>query len=136
MRPIRYLFFLQVNSSGGGDAGRECLLILKEGKREKQGDDGEAALGGCQFGKQRKRAAQGVVEDFTGKYPPPPPPPRKKEKEMGGDEIPTVDPRGAMEKKGKAISEQKKAGPQRSVPWRQRKRRYKNCPRRVSGAGW
>jgi len=110
---IRYLFFLQVTSGGGGDA-RPVMPFAPEDEAEED-DDGEEAL--VVASSEQRRAAQGVVEDFTRNIQ------RKKEKEMaelqfaGGGS-------GAVEKK-QAISD-KKAGRNDPCPCGSGKK-YKKC---------
>jgi len=111
---IRYLFFLQVTGGGPGGDARPVMPFAPDDE-EQEDEDGEEALVAATS--EQRRAAQGVVEDFTRNIQ------RKKEKEMaelqfaGGSS-------GAIEKK-QAISD-KKAGRNDPCPCGSGKK-YKKC---------
>jgi preprotein translocase subunit SecA len=121
---IRYLFFLQVTTSGGGpgagpgdgSGGRpQPILPFSEDEEEEEEESAEEALVGAST--DQKRAAQATVQDFTRNIQ------RKKEKEMAELQF-AGGASGTVEKK-QAISD-KKAGRNDPCPCGSGKK-YKKC---------
>jgi preprotein translocase subunit SecA len=110
---IRYLFFLQVTSGGGGEA-RPLMPFAPEDEEDEDEDREEALVAASS---EQRRAAQGVVEDFTRNIQ------RKKEKEMA--ELQFAGGASAAVEKKQAISE-KKAGRNDPCPCGSGKK-YKKC---------
>jgi preprotein translocase subunit SecA len=120
---IRYLFFLQVTSSGGGPGGGDgsggrpqpILPFSEDEEDEDEDESGEEAL--VAASSDQRRAAQTTVQDFTRNIQ------RKKEKEMAELQF-AGGASGTVEKK-QAISD-KKAGRNDPCPCGSGKK-YKKC---------
>jgi preprotein translocase subunit SecA len=120
---IRYLFFLQVTSSGGGPGGGDgsggrpqpILPFSEDEEDEDEDESGEEAL--VAASSDQRRAAQATVQDFTRNIQ------RKKEKEMAELQF-AGGASGTVEKK-QAISD-KKAGRNDPCPCGSGKK-YKKC---------
>jgi preprotein translocase subunit SecA len=120
---IRYLFFLQVTSSGGGPGGGDgsggrpqpILPFAEDEEDEDEDESEEEAL--VAASSDQRRAAQATVQDFTRNIQ------RKKEKEMAELQF-AGGASGTVEKK-QAISD-KKAGRNDPCPCGSGKK-YKKC---------